>query len=43
MSVGKIGKIEAVALILIVVINEIVLNIPNNNYTSNWFRLYLLI
>ena len=29
MSVGKIGKIEAVALILIVVINEIVLNIPN--------------
>ncbi|MGN1301502.1 MAG: GerAB/ArcD/ProY family transporter [Clostridia bacterium] len=29
MSVEKIGKIEAIALILIVVINEIVLNIPN--------------
>ena len=29
MSVEKIGKIEAVALILIVVINEVVLNIPN--------------
>lgn len=29
MSIGKIGKIESVALILIVIINEIVLNIPN--------------